>query len=174
MRWILIIAMVLSVRGAMGWYACADDARGYGETATDRAAGKNYDTAGRPAEAAGPRFVSVELMLDAGATPVAAYQLEFRATGGATITGIEGGASTAFAEPPYYDPAAMRNERAILAAFSTAGPDALPTGKTRLATIHLMIEGDAAPQYETRLVLAADAQGKKIPASLALTTESAE
>jgi len=56
-------------------------------------------------------------------------------------------------------------ERIIIAAFSTGGN--LPKGRTQVATIHLQIIGDVEPQYELKLiVVAADADGKEIPAEV--------
>src|SRR4051812_44284824 len=107
------------------------------------------------------RFQAVDIVIDAGATPLAAYQLEFRATNGnAKIVGIEGGEPTAFKGAPYYDPKAMQQERVIIAAFSTQSP--LPKGKVRVATIHLQISGDKEPGYSVVLQVTADAAGSRI------------
>lgn len=109
------------------------------------------------------RFTTVNIVLDAGDTPLAAYQIEFKATtAGVAIVGIEGGEHPAFSEPPYYDPKAIQQERVILASFNTADASELPTGKTRVATIHLQISGDAPPRYTIDLAVAADAQGGRI------------
>jgi hypothetical protein len=111
-----------------------------------------------------PRFRAVEVFVDSGNTPLAAYQLEFTASGNAKMVGIEGGEQPAFKEPPYYDPQAMQQERVILGAFSTAPAEALPKGKTRVATIHLQSNGDETPRYEVQLKAAATAGGRKISA----------
>ncbi len=111
------------------------------------------------------RFCAVDIYVDAGSTPLAAYQLEFAATNGvAKIVGIEGGEPAAFREPPFYDPKAMQHERVIIAAFSTDSADKLPTGKTRVATIHFQTSGTEPPRFELKLQTAADSQGRKIPA----------
>jgi hypothetical protein len=115
------------------------------------------------------RFAPVYVYIDSGGKPLAAYQFELKAaTGQIKIVGVEGGAHPAFQEAPYYDPAALMNERIIIAAFNTG--DNLPTGRTRIATIHLQILGDAEPQYELKLVLAADREGEDVPAHLNLVT----
>src|SRR5262245_32375193 len=68
-----------------------------------------------------PHFVVVDVTLDSGTTPLAAYQLEIVSTNKAVkIVGIEGGDSAAFRQPPYYDPAAMQGGRVVLGAFSLA------------------------------------------------------
>jgi hypothetical protein len=130
------------------------------------------------------RFVPVHIYLDSGDKPLAAYQFELVCSVPVRayeenasrrhyerqikIVGVEGGAHPAFREAPYYDPAALMNERIIIAAFNT-GRD-LPTGRTRIATLHLQILGDTEPQYELKLVLAADKEGKSLPAQLNLET----
>ena len=114
----------------------------------------------------GVRFRAVDIFIDSTNAPLAAYQIEFAVTNGAAkIVGIEGGAAPAFHEPPFYDPKALQRERAILAAFSTDAANKLPSGKTRVATIHLQVSGSASPQFEIKLVTAADASGNKIPAA---------
>jgi hypothetical protein len=78
------------------------------------------------------------------------------------IVGIEGGEHRAFREPPFYDPKAMQEERVIIAAFSTEKPENLPTGKTRVATIHLQTTGTERLGIRLELQTAADSAGKKI------------
>lgn len=113
------------------------------------------------------RFVPLHISLDSGDKALAAYQFELKAAvGQIKIVGVEGGEHPAFKEPPYYDPAALANDQIIIAAFNT-GSD-LPTGSTRIATIHLQIIGDVEPEYELELTVAADAEGKQIPAKINL------
>ncbi|MEN6578379.1 MAG: hypothetical protein ABFD90_18685 [Phycisphaerales bacterium] len=122
--------------------------------------------AGKPVRQA-VRFAPVHIYLEPGGKPLAAYQFELRATSGQIkIVGVEGGEHPAFKDAPYYDPAALQNERIIIAAFNT-GAD-LPTTRTRIATIHLQIVGDIEPQYELNLTTAADATGEKLPVEIAL------
>ncbi len=129
-------------------------------------AGVSARTSEKPA-AGRVRFAPVHVYLDSGDKPLAAYQFELKArTGQIKIVGVEGGEHPAFQEAPYYDPAALMNDRIIIAAFNT-GSD-LPHGRTRIATIHLQILGDAEPQYELKLMVAADKEGEKIPAELSL------
>ena len=113
----------------------------------------------------GVRFAPLHIFIDSGSSSLAAYQFELKATTGQIeIVGVEGGRHQAFKEAPYYDPAALAKDRIIIAAFST-GSD-LPKGRTRIATIHLQIIGDAEPEYELKLVVAGDADGKEIPAKI--------
>jgi hypothetical protein len=121
------------------------------------------------------RFQPVEIFADAHTNTLAAYQLEFTVTSGtAKIVGIEGGEHPAFAEAPFYDPKAIQQERVILAAFSTLPADKLPTGKTRVATIHLQISGTDELKFETKLTTAANSQGKKIAATISATEKRAK
>jgi hypothetical protein len=128
------------------------------------------------------RFAPVHVYLDPGGKPLAAYQFELvawasrpgsqnrgqdaRATGQIKIVGVEGGAHPAFKDAPYYDPAALMNDRIIIAAFNI-GAD-LPTTRTRIATIHLQILGDMEPKYELNLITAGDTDAQEVPAELTL------
>ena len=133
-----------------------------------------YAEAGQAATKVGPkvRFAPLHIFLDSGNRPIAAFQFELKAAAGkpapakagVKIVGVEGGQHAAFKEAPYYDPAALANDRIIIAAFNTGRE--LPKGRTRIATIHLQIIGDAEPDYELKLTVAADADAKEIPAKI--------
>jgi len=126
-----------------------------------------YAEAGQAATKVGPsvRFAPLHIFLDSGSRPLAAFQFELNAAAGQIkIVGVEGGEHKAFKEAPYYDPAALANDRIIIAAFNTGRE--LPKGRTRIATIHLQIIGDAEPDYELKLTFAADADAKEIPAEI--------
>ncbi len=111
------------------------------------------------------RFAPLHIYLDSGNRPLAAYQFELKAAAGQIkIVGVEGGRHKAFEEAPYYDPAALANDRIIIAAFNTGSE--LPKGRTRISTIHLQIIGDAEPDYELKLIVAADADANEIPAKI--------
>lgn len=113
------------------------------------------------------RFEPVDVYVDSGTAPLAAYQFELKATAGrVAIVGLEGGEHPAFKEAPYYDPAALTKDRVVVAAFST-GHD-LPHGRTRVARLHMQVTGEEKPVYAVRLVVAASADGKEIPASVSL------
>ena len=62
-------------------------------------------------------FQAVDVFVDSGAAPLAAYQIEFKSkTGAARIVGIEGGAeATPFNAAPHYDPDAIKQERVVIA-----------------------------------------------------------
>lgn len=111
------------------------------------------------------RFAPLHIYLDSGTRPLAAFQFELKATTGRIkIVGVEGGQHAAYKKPPYYDPAALANDRIIIAGFNTGSE--LPAGRTRIATVHLQIIGDVEPDYELKLAVAADADGKEIPTEI--------
>ena len=125
--------------------------------------------AGAPSEAVNEqrptRFVPLHIYLDCGEHELAAYQFELKVTcGDVKIVGVEGGEHPAFSNPPYYDPQALTEGRIIVAAFST--DTVLPSGRLRIATLHLQITGDVEPDYDLTLTISADAQGKSIPATI--------
>ncbi len=114
----------------------------------------------------GPRFMTLEVFIDSGSAPLAAYQLTVKATQGEVkIAGIEGGDSPAFSEPPHYDPKAMQKDHVVLAAFSTKPATKLPHGRTRIATIHLRVTGKTEPKFSVTLATAATVDGTKITAT---------
>lgn len=113
------------------------------------------------------RFLAIDIFVDAGATPLAAYQFELKVTAGdVTLVGVEGGEHRAFKSPPYYDPKALLQQRIIVAAFDT-GSD-LPRGRTRVARLMVQIRGPVAPAYDATLVVAASADAIAIPANLSV------
>ncbi len=121
------------------------------------------------------RFAAIDVYVQTGDKPLAAYQLDLSAEkGNVTIVGIEGGGSEVFTAPPYYDPAAIQNDRVIIAYFSTAGADALPRGKVRIATIHVQIVGNVQPKYDAKITVAATVDGEPIDAELILETGSTQ
>ena len=124
------------------------------------------------ATAAPVRFAAVDVFLDSGAGPLAAYQFELKATeGDVALVGIEGGEHRAFASPPYYDPAALNGKRIVVGAFDT-GTD-LPRGRTRVARLMVQVRGDVSPKYEATVRVAASPDARPIPATISVS-EGAE
>ena len=127
-------------------------------------AGAGESQAGGAAQNERVRFDFVDIYIDSGAAPLAAYQVEINAeTDNVKIVGIEGGQHLAFKDAPYYDPAALSQKRVIIAAFSTGAT--LPTGRTRVARIHVRLTGERKPEYVVTLEVAATAAGKPIAAT---------
>ncbi len=116
-------------------------------------------------------FVAIDIYIDSGNTPLAAYQFEFTARG-TKLVGVEGGEHAAFADAPYYDPAALadngnprQGERIIVAAFSTEHD--LPTGRIRVARLHLQVrELHNILAREIVMMTAGDANGNEIKATV--------
>ena len=110
-------------------------------------------------------FFPLNIYIDSSANDLAAYQFElYTGSSQVKIVGVEGGDSAAFKEPPYYDPAALANNRIIIAAFNNG--DNLPKGKTKVATIHLQAPTDYESAFELSLTLAATKGGQKIQAQI--------
>jgi hypothetical protein len=117
-------------------------------------------------------FSAVDVYVDSGATPLAAYQFELKVkSGNAKVVGVEGGEHAAFKAAPYYDPAALMGGRIIVAAFNT-GKD-LPKARTRVARLHMWISG-AQPEYTVTLEAAASADGKPITAAISIAQGESE
>ena len=118
------------------------------------------------------RFEAIDVFVDSGNQPLAAYQVELASkTPGVEIVGIEGGEHAAFAEPPYYDAKAMHNNRVIIAAFTTG--ENLPAGRCRVARIHVQLQGPGVKEYETKLSVSATTNGKRVPAELSIAKAKA-
>jgi hypothetical protein len=119
------------------------------------------------------RFAVVDVWVDPGGRPLAAWQVAIAASGPTVrVVGIEGGAHPAFAEPPFYDERAMMRDRVVIAAFSTAAAAQLPHGRTRVATIHLHIAGDGEPEIHREVQAAAAAGGDRLDVALELQMRS--
>ncbi|MDB5321572.1 MAG: hypothetical protein JWN40_3203 [Phycisphaerales bacterium] len=114
------------------------------------------------------RFTYVDVMIDPKGQPLAAWQFEFAAeVGTISLVGVEAGDAPAYGKrPPYYDPAALAGHRIIVGDYSL-DPN-LPKIRTRVARLMLEVRGDAKPQYVTKLMAAANADGKTIPVELSL------
>lgn len=120
-----------------------------------------------------PRFMPLAIHLDSPA-PVAAWQFELTDRNGAMkVVGVENGGHPAFPRTPYYDREAVARssaERIVAADYSLAEDSLLPIGRMRLATLHLMLEGE--PDFELRLVTATTLAGDAIDASITFTKPS--
>ncbi|MYA16135.1 MAG: hypothetical protein F4Z28_04875 [Gammaproteobacteria bacterium] len=110
-----------------------------------------------------PRFVPLEVFLDSP-QPVAAWQFELEDRNAAMkVVGVENGDSDAFQRAPYYDREAVQRgqaDRIVVADYSLADERELPSGRVRVATVHLMLDG--AADFELTLVTANTADGRPI------------
>jgi hypothetical protein len=117
-------------------------------------------------------FDVVHVYLDVADAALAAYQIDVgAATGEVTVVGVEGGEHPEFATPPYYDDKAIQNERVVIGAFSTADAGTLPTGRVRVATIHVQLKGEDVT-FESDLQVVATVGGKSIEAEVSLVRGS--
>jgi hypothetical protein len=119
------------------------------------------------------RFAVVDVYVDSNA-PVAAWQFELRERRGLMqVVGIEGGEGQGFHEPPFYDRRAVaqgNSDRVIVASYSLTTPAQLPSGRVRVASVHVRLLGEAAPDYDLRLIAAGTADGRVIDAKISLET----
>lgn len=128
-----------------------------------------------PAGGSSP-FRALDVFIDAGDAPLAAYQFEFWADGGdVKLVGIEGGEHAAFSQPPHYDPRALTlpQPRAIVAAFNTGADKDLPKGKTRVARLMVHVTGAEPPKYHTTLQVAASPDARPIGGARLTISEGA-
>ena len=121
----------------------------------------------------GTRFTVLEIYLET-AEPLAAWQFELReASGTMRVVGVENGDSDAFGEAPYYDLAAVSAgaaDRIVVADYSLRPATELPTGRSRVATVHVRLEGAADPEYVLNLMVAGGTDGEPIQASIDFNT----
>ena len=121
------------------------------------------------------RFAAVDIYLDT-AEPVAAWQFELSdRLGTMKVVGVEQGESAAFERVPYYDREAVRRgqaDRIIVADYSLADADALPTGKSRIATLHLMLSGETDADFNLQLVTATTYDGEAMDARISLAVRT--
>lgn len=129
------------------------------------------------------RFRPVDIFLDSGDARLAAYQVEVRYDKSQIkIVGVEGasaGEAEGFNPPPYYDRRGMDAGRIVIAAFVIDDAQA-PSGRTRVATLHLRVEGErdgageGAPDMSIRLVTAARPGGERIEPEVELVGRKVE
>jgi len=109
------------------------------------------------------RFVPVEVFLDSP-QPVAAWQFELKDRNASMkVVGVENGGSDVFQRAPYYDREAVTRGdagRIVVADYSLADESELPSGRVRVATLHLMLDGNA--DFDLNLIAATTADGRPI------------
>ena len=116
-------------------------------------------------------FATVDVYLDSDA-PIAAWQFELNERSGTMrVVGVEQGESGAYTRVPYYDRNAVERgeaDRIIVADYTLADRDDLPSGRFRIATIHVMLRGDAT-RFDLDLITATTYDGKRTDASATLS-----
>lgn len=119
------------------------------------------------------RFEYLDIDVDSGQTPLAAWQIELVAPAQAMqIVGVESGDAKDFQDPPYYDPAALSGGRIVIGAFNTT--DNLPAGNTRVARLHVRISQPGRIDYQCKLIVAGSQQGNAIPARVSVREGAAQ
>ena len=121
------------------------------------------------------RFVAVNIYVDS-AGPLAAWQFELsNRNGPMKVVGVEKGDSAAYVRTPYYDREAVRlgdADRIVVADYSLAEAADLPSGRTRIATVHLMIGDESAENLTLDLIAAATHSGQTAVASISYEAET--
>ena len=135
-------------------------------------AGHQNPPAGQQPDApAAVHFHAVDVWVDAGAATLGGWQVELTDLGG-KVVGVEGGADQAFRDAPRYDPAVLHGdgpaERLILAALK-APDEAAPSGRIRVARIHLPTGRAALPRPTPQDPVAADADGNPLAITITAT-----
>lgn len=135
--------------------------------------GQGEDARGEKPVAPEVRFAAYDVFVDSGAQPLGAWQVDIKAdegknAGTVKIVGIEGGEAEVYRKPPVYDPRAMMRDRVIIGAYSTAAD--LPHGRTRVARIHVRLDGPAdwQPEFDVKLDTAATGEGAAIAGEVSL------
>lgn len=123
------------------------------------------------------RVYSVDILVDSGEHALGAYQVEMTAVREGllppAVLVVEGGEPGEFAEPPRYDARAVRGGRLILAWFSLAAENALPKGRTRVARVHLRVDGPGPePVIAARAMAAGNARAERIEVSAEATVKA--
>jgi hypothetical protein len=118
------------------------------------------------------RFRPVHVYVDPGGAALAAYQIEIVVEGSGAIVGVEGGADPAFHLPPHYDPAALADDRIILAAFDTHATP--PTERIRVATVQMRETGSGEPTYRATLQIAGGPDARPIDATVTLEPDEGD
>lgn len=115
-------------------------------------------------------FAVLDIYVDSQSQALAAWQFELLDRNGhMQVVGVENGEHAAFDHAPAYDRDAIdqnQAERIVVASFSLNQKSQLPTGSTRVATIHVRLHGN--PDYQLRLVNAGNHLGDAIPAEISL------
>ncbi|MBL0869541.1 MAG: hypothetical protein IBJ18_03075 [Phycisphaerales bacterium] len=122
-------------------------------------------------------FAAADVYVDGGEKAVGSYQVELVMPEGAKLVGIEGGSAKGFADAPYYDKAALQNNRVILGAIamSTARAGENPgartvelkpdAGRQRVARVHVFFEPEVKNpwgQMRAKMMAAGDAAADRM------------
>ena len=122
-----------------------------------------------PAQTDVAQFAAIDIYLHSQ-QPVAAWQFRLASRRGVMkVVGVERGDSAAFPRAPYYDREAVRlgtADRIVVADYSLANNARLPSGRTRLATVHLMLSAAGHQDLNLDLVTATTRGGRRAEAQI--------
>jgi len=109
-------------------------------------------------------FRVADVYVETGNRPLGAYQFEWAYDPETvSLVGVEGG-DAPFTEAPWYDPVGLTSGRIIVAGFTLA--DALPSGRVRIARLHLAVRGGEPRLGAPRLEVAAGADAVSYDATI--------
>ena len=113
-------------------------------------------------------FYALDVYIDTGGTPLAAFQFEVISTG--KIVGVE---NADFSDKaPYHDPDALKGGRIIVAAFTTEEDP--PAGRVRVARLHMYFSGVGKPDDKAEIIVTATPGGERMDASIELVREGGD
>lgn len=120
-------------------------------------------------------FKTIDVYLDSE-EPFAAWQFTLADRNSLMrVVGVENGESPVFSATPYYDRDAVASgtaDRIIVADFSLAQREQLPSGRVRIATVHVMLAGDGEPDFDLQLVTATTEDGHIVDAVISLESDT--
>ena len=115
-------------------------------------------------------FAVLDIYVNSQSESLAAWQFELRDHNGRmTVVGVENGDHAAFKHPPAYDRNTVDRDQAdriVVASYSLNAKPRLPTGLTRVASVHVRLDGE--PDFQLELVNAGNENGVAIPAVIQL------
>jgi hypothetical protein len=101
---------------------------------------------------------------------LAAYQLKISDEKAAVkILSVEGGEHASFAQPPNFDGKAIQSDVIKIAAFSLDAREKLPSGRVRVASLHVEIGPGLTPDWKAVVETAAGPGGTKISAAVSIS-----
>jgi len=115
-------------------------------------------------------FAVFDVFVDSGAEPLAAYQLKISDEKAAVkILSVEGGEHASFAKPPKFDEKAIQRDVIKLAAFSLETREKLPSGRVRVASLHVEAGPEMTPDWKAVVEAAGGPGGRKISATVLIS-----
>jgi hypothetical protein len=122
------------------------------------------------AQIRGAEFAVFDVFVDSGADALAAYQLKISDEKAAVkILSVEGGEHASFAQPPKFDGKAIQRDVIKIAAFSLDAREKLPSGRVRVASLHVEIGPGMAPEWKALVEAAGGAGGTRISATVSIS-----